>query len=103
MAYVDYEGTYGKKPPGVLALSTDFIFYGDSSTLAARPISITHTAICVREVQPDLNIILPMCVSTVRLVTINLSAISWLDFPLAINTATSCSLAVRPPKACFAT
>src|SRR2546426_562354 len=66
------------------------------------PFSLAHTAICAREVKPNLDSMFSMCFSIVRVLTTRISAISRLAFPCAINAATSRSRSVSPPKASLA-
>src|SRR6266487_5291709 len=63
------------------------------------PFSLAHTAICVREVKPNLERMFSMCFSIVRELTTRISAISRLALPCAIRPATSRSRSVSPPKA----
>src|SRR5579863_2037284 len=71
-------------------------------SFGVNPFSVAQVAICLREVKPNLNMILLTWVSTVRSLTTSMSAISRLYFMRAISAATSRSRAVSPPKACLA-
>src|SRR5437899_7762746 len=66
------------------------------------PFSLAHTAICAREIKPNLDSMFSMCFSIVRVLTTRISAISRLAFPCPINAATSRSRSVSPPKASLA-
>src|SRR5215472_11598610 len=62
--------------------------YGDCAAYSlecARPFSWTQTAICARELKPNLDKMLLTWASTVRFPTTSRSAMSRLDFPCAMS------------------
>src|SRR6266567_3981780 len=95
-------------PPRYVREARDVLSYPWSAlqswlcSFCPSPFSLAHTAICAREIKPNLDSMFSMCFSIVRVLTTRISAISRLAFPCPINAATSRSRSVSPPKASLA-